>query len=40
MVLYLKSSPEGQSNVFSFQSIPEGQNNVYFLFRVNSWKSD
>jgi hypothetical protein len=31
MVLYLKSSPEGQSNVFSFQSIPEGQTNVYFL---------
>ena len=36
MVLYLKSSPEGQSNVFSFQSIPEGQTNVYFLLRVNS----
>ena len=36
MVFYLKSSPEGQSNVFNFQSIPEGQTNVFFLFRVNS----
>ena len=30
MVLYLKSSPEGQSNGFNFQSIPEGQTNVFF----------
>jgi hypothetical protein len=30
MVFYLKSGPEGQSNVFGFQSILEGQNNVFF----------